>query len=83
MSEGSLLQAGGAGKEVGRGRCLLVETFPLPLRVPQFLAVPTNPGTPEGTNKHSASRGKHSQCAHIQTLNPTPLFMHAVFILLL
>lgn len=47
---GSLFQAGGAGEEVGRGRRLLIQTFPLPLWVPQFLAVPTNPRRPEERN---------------------------------
>lgn len=48
---GSLLQTGGAGEEVCWGRCLLVQTFPLSLRVSQFLTVPTNPGTPEERNQ--------------------------------
>lgn len=37
------LQAGGAGQQVGRRCCLLVQTLPLPLWVRQLLAVSTNP----------------------------------------
>jgi len=48
---GSPVQARRAGEQVDRGRRLLVQTLPLPLRVPQLLTVTTDPGTPQGRNR--------------------------------
>lgn len=71
---GLLLQARGAGEEVCRGRCLLVQAFPLLLWVYQFFAVPTNPETPTDWNQ-------------LQTLCPNTIHkshpMHSVSPLLL
>lgn len=67
---GSLLQARGAGEEVGWGCSLFIQTFPLPLRAPKFLAVPTNSGTPQ-EKKNQLQLLINIQCVHTNTKSHT------------
>lgn len=72
---GSLLQAGGAGEEVCRRRRLLVQTFPLPIRVHELLAVSANPEAPQKQTVRFHRQTIHSDSTQMNAI--IPLFMQS------